>query len=330
MSGPADGSVQARSGNRAILILGAGRSGTSIVTRAVQAVGVDLGNDFKPPSRKNPTGFFEDAALLKLSKQLRRRLGLRPDSVRLVDDAVWSGPLVEPFYDRFAATIRARFGDKPLWGFKYGRTMRLLPFWVNLFEKMEIEPGYVMAVRNPLSVARSRKKLDSERGDQEHSDLEWLANVVPYFDRVRGQSLVVVDYDNLVEEPVAELERVARGLDLPLTDETRSGIDEFANGFLNRRLQHTRFSMEDLEQATNINVLVRDAYRLLDALARDATDSASDSLWSDWADIDERLSALGPLLTRIDRLNHELRHARWNPFSPLAEAWRTALRVWRQ
>ncbi len=36
---------------RAVLVLGAGRSGTSIITRAIQAVGVELGDDFKPPSR---------------------------------------------------------------------------------------------------------------------------------------------------------------------------------------------------------------------------------------------------------------------------------------
>ncbi len=113
---------------RAVLVLGAGRSGTSIVTRAIQAVGVDLGDEFKPPSRKNPTGFFEDAALLKLSKRLRRTLGLRPDSLRLLDDSVWTSPTVMPFYKEFSATINDRFGHAPVWGLKYSRTMRLLTF----------------------------------------------------------------------------------------------------------------------------------------------------------------------------------------------------------
>ena len=154
---------------RAVLVLGAGRSGTSIVTRAMQAVGVELGSDFKPPSRKNPTGFFEDAALLKLSKRLRRTLGLRPDSLRLLDDSEWASPKVMPFYAEFSATIKERFDDAPLWGFKYARTMRLLPFWERLFEQMDISPSYVMAIRNPLSVARSRAKLDAHRGQQEHA-----------------------------------------------------------------------------------------------------------------------------------------------------------------
>lgn len=315
---------------RAVLVLGAGRSGTSIVTRAIQAIGVDLGDDFKPPSRKNPTGFFEDAALLKLSKRLRRTLGLRPDSLRLLDEGVWTSAAVMPFYAEFATTITERFGHAPVWGFKYARTMRLLPFWLRLFEKMDIAPSYVMPVRNPLSVARSRARLDAHRGQQEHSDLEWLANVVPYFDRLRGARLVVVDYDKLMESPVEQLQRLAAQLELPSSDRTVEDIHEFAHTFLKRGLQHTRFSIEDLKMAENINILVRDAYGWLDRLASDDIQAKTPELWAAWEQINTGVTALGPVLARLDTLNRELRYAQWNPFSPLAAAWNLARRLRRK
>jgi len=315
---------------RAVLVLGAGRSGTSIITRAMQATGVDLGNDFKPASRKNPTGFFEDAALLKLSKRLRRTLGLRPDSLRLLDDSVWSSPQVMPYYAEFAATIDERFGHAPIWGFKYARTMRLLPFWVRLFEQMDILPAYVMPVRNPLSVARSRAKLDAHRGQQEHSDLEWLVNVVPYFHQVRGQQLVVVDYDTLMEHPVEQLERMTTRLNLPLTDKTQQEIQIFANDFLKRGLQHTRFSIDDLKKAGDINVLVRDAYCWLDQLARDDIQPTATPLWDAWDEVNSGVAALGPILERMDTLNRDLRYAQWNPLSPLPAAWHLAKRLLRR
>ena len=312
---------------RAVLVLGAGRSGTSIVTRAIQAVGVDLGDDFKPPSRKNPTGFFEDAVLLKLSKRLRRTLGLRPDSLRLLDDSVWASPAVMPFYEEFAATIDDRFGQAPVWGFKYARTMRLLPFWERLFEEMDVSPSYVMPIRNPLSVARSRSRLDANRGRQEHSDLEWLANVVPYFDRLRDKNLVVIDYDKLMENPKAQLERLATRLELPLTDQTQQEIHTFENSFLQRGLQHTRFSIDDLESAKKINVLVRDAYLWLDRLAKDDIQTDASELWDAWGKINSGVSALAPILARLDTLNRELRYAQWNPLSPIAAAWNLARRL---
>jgi len=303
---------------RAVLVLGAGRSGTSIVARATLAVGVDLGNDFKPASRKNPTGFFEDKALLRLSKQLRRRLGLRPDSLRLLDKSVWDGPLVAPFYPAFADTIKTRFGDAPVWGFKYARTMRLLPFWVRLFAKMDIEPSYVMPIRNPLSVARSRAKLDAHRGDQENSDLEWLVNVVPYFSSVQTQHLVVMDYDRLMASPRGELERLAARLELTLDAACRTGIDTFCNDFLRPGLRHTRFGIEDLAEDARINPLLREAYGLLDRLAVDAIDSETPALWEKWAQINAGLEELRPVLSRLDQLGSRLRRAQWNPFSPLA------------
>ncbi len=315
---------------RAVLVLGAGRSGTSIVTRAIQAIGVELGNDFKPPSRKNPTGFFEDAELLRLSKKLRRALGLRPDSLRLLDTSVWSSPKVMPFYDEFAAAIKQRFAHAPIWGFKYARTMRLLPFWERLFEKMNIAPSYVMPIRNPLSVARSRAKLDSHRGQQENSDLEWLANVVPFFDRVQGGRLAVVDYDKLMENPVAQLERLTLRLELPPSDERAREIQVFAHEFLKPGLQHTRFSIGDLENASNINILVRNAYRWLDRLASDEISPADDKLWKDWATIRADVFALGPILERLDVLARERRYAQWNPLSPIPAAWDMLARLMRR
>jgi len=321
---------QPGSGQRAVLVLGAGRSGTSIVTRALQAVGVDLGDDFKPPSRKNPTGFFEDKALLKLSKRLRRKLGLRPDSLRLLDDAVWTSPAIMPFYDEFSATIKDRFGHMPVWGFKYARSMRLLPFWERLFAQMDISPSYVMPIRSPLSVARSRAKLDAHRGQQENSDLEWLVNVVPYFNRLRGKNLVVVDYDRLMQNPVLQLQRIAVQLQLSTDAGTQQAIHLFADTFLKRSLQHTRFTIDDLKNSNDINVLVRDAYAWLDRLAGDEITPATTGLWDAWECVNLRVAALAPVLAQLDSLNSDLRHAQWNPLSPIPSAWNLARRLARK
>jgi hypothetical protein len=302
---------------------------SEFVRESLAGFGVELGDDFKPPSRKNPTGYFEDAALLKLSKRLRRTLDLRPDSLRLLDDDVWTSPAVMPFYDEFAATIKTRFGHAPIWGFKYARTMRLLPFWERLFQNMNIAPSYVMPIRNPLSVARSRGKLDAHRGAQENSDLEWLVNVVPFLDRVRGANLVVVDYDTLMEDPAAQLQRLADKLGLPIDERTQGEIHTFSNSFLKRSLQHSRFSIDDLQTAKNINAIVRDAYCWLDRLARDEIQTDSSDLWRSWQTLHRDVAALGPVLARMDSLNRDLRIAQWNPISFVAAAWNMGKRLLR-
>ena len=57
--------------SRAIFVVGAGRSGTSAITRGLQALGVELGDRLKAPTDKNPTGFFEDRDLLRIAKRMR-------------------------------------------------------------------------------------------------------------------------------------------------------------------------------------------------------------------------------------------------------------------
>jgi hypothetical protein len=195
---------------------------------------------------------------------------------------------------------------------------------------MGIEPSYVMPIRNPLSVARSRARLDAHRGSQENSDLEWLVNVVPYFHLVRDTHLVVVDYDRLMADPVSQLQRLAKGLDLPLTETGQAGIDTFTRQFLRPGLQHTRFSIEALLADEDINYLLRRAYSLLDRLATDELDSSAESLWNQWAQINAGLDALRPVLSRVDALENELRRAQWNPLSPLPATWNLAKKLWEK
>ncbi|MFQ5664819.1 MAG: sulfotransferase family protein [Candidatus Binatia bacterium] len=302
---------------RAMVVVGAGRSGTSAITRGLQALGIELGDHLKPAGGKNPTGFFEDQSLLAINKRLRRILVLRADSVALIEPDQWRAPPVQALHQEAVETIRRRFGRYPLWGYKYGRTLRLLPFWEDVYRSLDLDVRYVVAVRNPLSVARSRAKLDPRRGRQEHSDLEWLVNVVPYFRRIQERPFVVVDYDLLMANPVAQMERVAGALDIPVTAGTKNAIQTYAAEFLRRSMRHSQFSDDDLGCDGRVNVLTRDAYRWLRRLATDEVGPHAAELWEDWQRIEHGVAAMAPVLRHIDQVEAELRRAQRNPLGPL-------------
>ena len=307
---------------QAILVLGPGRSGTSTLTRALDALGVYLGRHFRRPVRKNPRGNQEELHLLKLSKRIRNSVGLRADSVRRIDDSAFDNPRTRALVERLRAAIERYFGDAPLWAFKYAGTGRLLPVWFELLASMNIEPAFVFAYRNPLSVARSRARLDRARGRPEHNNLEWLAHVVPSFNRLEGQRVVVVDYDRLLDDPDRELHRIASGLDLPIDAQTRAGIREFAERFLRADWRHTRFDDADLEADTTLHPLVRDSALLLSRLARDEADLGDASVWDAWRQLDQRHREQAPVLRLVDQLNADNRRGRWWDLRrPLKLAW---------
>lgn len=309
----------------AIVIVGAGRSGTSAITRGVQALGVELGDHLRPGGGKNPTGFFEDQRLLAINKRLKRLLRIRGDSVRLIEPDEWHAPAVRALQRQAVDTVREGFGHYPLWGYKYGRTLRLLPFWREVFQTLRLDVRYVVALRNPLSVARSRAQLDPHRGTQEQSDLEWLVNVVPYFRELRERPFVVADYDIVLDDPARQLERIAARLGLPRTPQSAAAVEAYATGFLRTGMRHTVFTDRDMERDRRVNQLTRDAYVWLRRLATDACAADDRRLWQDWEHIEQRLAAMAPVLRHVDRVQAALRRAQWNPLGPVqaaARAWR--------
>lgn len=309
----------------AVVIVGVGRSGTSAITRGVQALGVELGDHLRPGGGKNPTGFFEDERLLAINKRLKRLLHIRGDSVRLIEPDEWRAPAVRALQQEAIETVRHGFAQYPLWGYKYARTLRLLPFWRAVFDALHLDVRYVVALRNPLSVARSRARLDPQRGTQEQSDLEWLVNVVPYFRDLRGHPFVVVDYDLVLAAPTPQLQRIAARLGLPATAHDEAAIRQYADQFLRPGMRHTVFTDGELVRDARVNQLTRDAYAWLRRLATDECDPGDRTLWQAWEDIERRLMAMAPVLRHLDRVRGDLRRAQWNPFGPfqaIVQAWR--------
>ena len=307
--------------NQAVFVIGAGRSGTSTITRALQALGVELGDHFKKASRKNPKGFFEDADLLAISKKVRRVLGLRADSVRWVELEEFQNPKLVALQEQAIDVIGQRFSQSPLWGFKYGRTLRILPFWDEILAQTKTDPSFLIALRNPLAVARSRSKIDSRRGRQAASDLEWLMSIVPFLRHTRPNRLVVVDYDDLMGAPVQELTRVASQLGIENSVDHGEKVRSFVDDFLDQKLRHNRFTDEDLENSPDLSPIVQAAYRCLKQLASPTRDDRLDrEFWSEWELIEKETQALKPILNLIDQKELDWRRAITNPLGPL-QAW---------
>lgn len=318
-------SANGAAGSCAVVVLGAGRSGTSLVTRAVQAIGVDLGDRLRKGSGKNPTGFFEDRDLLEQMQRLKSLLGVRGHSVRLIEPEEWSLPEVEVLKAETAEIIRQRFGGKPLWGFKHGRTIRFLPFWEDVFRRLDLDVRYVLALRNVLSVARSRGKMNPRRGTQEKSDLEWLVNVVPYFREAAKRPLAVLDYDRLLADAPAELRRVRDELGLPAGAASDGTIREFADGFIRPDMRHTHFAVEDVMREKRVHPLVRDAYGWLDRMAGGQATIDDETFLADWTRIERGVEELRPVLRHVDQVEGDLQAARFHfagPLQSIPQLWR--------
>ncbi|MDE2366120.1 MAG: glycosyl transferase family 1 [Betaproteobacteria bacterium] len=255
-------------GKSIIVVLGMHRSGTSAVTRGLVVLGVELGNHLLPPAWNNEKGFFEDADVYAINMALYRSLKrpLRWHTPASVPKSELLHEKNTPLRQLAIELLRSRLATAEYFGIKDPRICRTLPFWQSVFEHLELNVSYVIAVRNPLSVAKSLEKRNNLSPEKCH--YLWLDHVLPAVLLTRGSPRVLVDYDLLLADPQKQISRIAVHLGLVKRLDPSRLVD-FSQNFLDRRLRHTRFEPEDIYHDPVVPTPVRTASTVLSDVAAD-------------------------------------------------------------
>lgn len=136
-----------------VCVLGAGRSGTSLVAEVIASFGIDLGpqESMHGADDGNPRGYWEHRKINELNDAVLARLG----------GDVLNPPLSDPGWERAPEMAAARSGVQELvadtfrrggrWAFKDPRTVLTLPLWRSAVGEFD----FVICVRNPLEVRAS-------------------------------------------------------------------------------------------------------------------------------------------------------------------------------
>lgn len=144
--------------SQGILVLGAGRSGTSYLASLLHAYGVNMGRRLLPAEEINPRGFFEDEDFIDFHRDLLTSI-IPEDSVYFAE----RGTLVPERFDfsptslqkeRAKALVADRAKGSALWGWKDPRTAYFAEFWADILP----HASAVVIFRHPLEVLHSHVK----------------------------------------------------------------------------------------------------------------------------------------------------------------------------
>lgn len=277
-------------------MLGMHRSGTSAITKGLELLGVELGNNLMPAAKgNNERGFFED-------------LDIHNFNQRLISEALdndWDR--LEPLQlDRLGAEHRAaaqrllqeKLPERRPFAFKDPRVSLLQPLWETVFDSLAIDHRYLICVRNPLSVAGSLFKRD--RLHPLKAQLLWCHYMLAALRHTQGKHRVFVDFDRLFEAPVNELERIATAFELPLPDREAADVRAYATDFLAPALRHNHSHAEQLEDPRQALALTRDLFRLL---KRQADGRCADEIDDgQLRELESRYEGLLPIRQDLDRI----------------------------
>lgn len=136
-------------------MLGMHRSGTSLVCKSLECLGVELGDRAEWSAPDNPQGFHEDLDILAINEAVLKRYGADWDTHEL---DLSKPAIITDLRILAKRTLEAKLRRYPLWGLKEPRMCRLLPFWAPIFKQIGCEVGVVQVWRSPFDIAKSLVK----------------------------------------------------------------------------------------------------------------------------------------------------------------------------
>jgi hypothetical protein len=123
----------------------------------------------------NPEGFFEDAEIVHAHKELFEKLHTKP-TLPLPDGWLESDP-VKKARPQLRKILEERLAQSnTIWGFKDPRTVSFLPLWSQILNAPGVVPVFLLAVRNPATVATSLKRQINRA--ETVTELQWLQRTI--------------------------------------------------------------------------------------------------------------------------------------------------------
>ncbi|TBX45345.1 hypothetical protein EUZ87_05905 [Lactiplantibacillus paraplantarum] len=243
---------------QAVLILGSGRSGTSVMTKCINLMGISLGTDnlLAPSKRINPKGYFENKDVINIHKSLGSRIRYRP-----AFKGYYDSPKIKK--DRAALTtyLQTFFENEQYLAIKDPRMNDYIELWQHVLADVEVLPAEIVLLRNPMDVVNSNER--AWHRDTTLAMRQWQVRTLLSLRDTDRDHRILVTYEDLFGQTLATLKRIATQFDLPWTNDEaalQAQIDDFIDPGLQK--SDSGESLTDFEARTDVDPDVKALYLL--------------------------------------------------------------------
>ena len=194
-----------------VLVVGVGRSGTSLAMQALRRLGAVMSEQMVPPSPTNRRGALEDwdvrDAMMALWRDLGRFEGLRPPGWDEQPATRQAAGWLEDYLPR----VSQRPGE--VFACKYPLASLFLPIWLAAAERSKVRLRVIWATRKADAVIASQQR--SYRPGAQHAIVHFCQRTLYLLQDLPAETLLL-PYEGWRSDPAAQLRSLARAARLPL------------------------------------------------------------------------------------------------------------------
>lgn len=178
-----------------IIVLGCYRSGTSAIAGILSKLGVHMGDQFDPPNKNNPSGYWEDLAFKNIHKKFENS-----DDPKIIIE--------------YLNLIEKRENSHNLWGVK---DPLLCVNLMKLVKNIRKDYKLIICRRNTDAVALSMSKALKEK----KYPMKFLPLVEFYIQQMNNQiqqyrgPILEMDHDETLKNPEFHISRIANFIGVP-------------------------------------------------------------------------------------------------------------------
>jgi hypothetical protein len=283
---------------RLVLIVGVGRSGTSLISGLLSRLGFHIPQPEVDADETNPRGFGEPAWVVQFHTGLMRRLRVSVFDAR---PGAWeiTGLAAREDGTRrvLGKWLREQLGEADAVVVKDPRIGWFLPLWTECAHELGVPAPTITMLRHPAEILASARKWYGEWQTDASRAGAWMNVMLETERATRGTPRAFISYEHLLADWVREVSRAGRVLDLPsLMGVTRDGFPQ-ADELVDPSLRRSRAGWADLAVPALVREMAEAAWRELQRLAEPAGDEASvhtalDTLRESYAALYEEAEAI--------------------------------------
>lgn len=268
--------MSAQDGRRLVLVVGVGRSGTSLMAGILGQVGFHIPQPEVKADDTNPRGFGEPRWVVNFH---RRLMGKARVTVFDARPAAWDKTHKVSADEEVERSLRDWVGSELAQAdavvVKDPRIGWYLPLWERCAGKLDVPTSFITMLRHPSEIlASARRSYGTWQTDASRA-ASWLNVMLETERATRGSRRAFVRYEDLLGDWHGQLARIGDVLDLPLIKAIEPDRAAAIEEFVDPSLQRSRGGWEGHDVPASVRELADRVWAQLELLADPAADTGA-------------------------------------------------------